>query len=53
MKHLRMQIWQFQEEPVAGRGLHGAIDVEPLEDVLHGATGLDAPRGEAPSADGQ
>jgi hypothetical protein len=53
LTQLRIQIRQFQEAPVAGHGRHGAVDVEPLEHVWHWAQGLDAPRGEAPSPDGQ
>ena len=30
LAHLRIEIRQFQEEPVAGRRLHGARDVGPL-----------------------
>ena len=53
LKHLRIQIRPFQEEPLAGYRLHGAIDVEPFEDVLHGADRLYAPRREAAAADRQ
>jgi hypothetical protein len=51
LEHLRIQMRQFQEEPVASRGLHGALDVEPLKDVLHWPDGLHTTRGEAPAAD--
>ena len=47
LKHRRIQLRQFQEEPVIGHGLHGAMDVKPFEDVLHGADGLYAPHGGA------
>jgi hypothetical protein len=46
-----VQIGQFQEEPLAGGGLHGAIDIEPLKDVLDGTKRLDAVSREAPAAD--
>jgi hypothetical protein len=53
LKALGVQIGQFQEEPFTGGGLHGAIDIEPLKDVLDGANGLDALGRETPAADGQ
>jgi hypothetical protein len=53
LEHIRIQMRQLQEELVAGRGLHGAINVEPLKDVLHWPDGLHTTRGEAPEADGQ
>jgi hypothetical protein len=53
LKALGIQIWQFQEEPFTGGGLHGAIDIEPLTDVLDGTNGLDALGCETPAADGQ
>lgn len=53
LKHRRIQIRQFQEEPVAGYRFHGAIDVEPFEDVLDGTDRLYAPRCEAPAANRQ
>jgi hypothetical protein len=49
----RLEIRPFQEEALAGRRLHGAVDVEPCEDLRDGATRPHAPRGEAPPADGQ
>jgi len=52
LKPLRLPSGPFQEAPVAGPGLHGAVDVAPREDVWPGADGLDAPGGEAPAADG-
>ena len=30
LEHRRIEIRQFQEEPVAGRGLHGPVNAEPL-----------------------
>jgi hypothetical protein len=53
LKHRRIQIRQFQEEPLPGHRFHGAIDVEPFEDVLDGTDRLYAPRREAPAADRQ
>jgi hypothetical protein len=53
LKALGVQIGQFQEEPFTGGGLYGAIDIEPLKDVLDCANGLDALGCEAPAADGQ
>jgi hypothetical protein len=50
---LGVAIRQFEDAPLARRGGHGAIDVEPLADLLHRADGLHAAGGEAPSADGQ
>jgi hypothetical protein len=51
LEAFRVQIGQFQEEPLAGGGLHGAIDIEPLKDVLDCANGLNAVSREAPAAD--
>jgi hypothetical protein len=48
LKALGVQIWQFQEAPVASGGLHGAIDIAPFEDVLDCANGLDTMGREAP-----
>lgn len=53
LEHVRIEIRQFQEEARARRGFHGAIDVEPFEDVLDRANGLHPARGEAPPANGQ
>ena len=53
LEAFRVQIGQFQEEPLAGGGFHGAIDVEPLEGMLDGANRLHATGGEAPPADRQ
>ena len=53
LKHLGVQIGQLQEEPVTRGGLHRAIDIEPLEDMLDCPNRLHATRGEAPPADGQ
>jgi hypothetical protein len=53
LQHRRLQIGPFQEAPLAGHGLHGTIDVEPVEDVWHGTDRLYAPRREAPAADRQ
>jgi hypothetical protein len=50
---LRVELRQLQEEPIARGRLHGAIDIHPLEDMLHRANRLHAPRGEAPPADGR
>jgi hypothetical protein len=35
LAHVRMEIRPCQEEAFARRRLHGAVDVEPLEDMLH------------------
>ena len=35
-----IQIWPFREEPVARDRLHGAIDGEPVEDMLDRSDGL-------------
>jgi hypothetical protein len=48
-----IQVGQFEKEPVAGRRLHRAIDVEPFEDMLHAPDGLHAIGREAPPANGQ
>lgn len=53
LEHVRIEIRQFQEEALARRGFHGAIDVEPFEDMLHRANRLHTTRGKAPPADGQ
>jgi hypothetical protein len=53
LEALRVEIRQLQEEPVARGRLHGAIDRQPLEDLLHRANRRHAARGEAPPADGQ
>jgi hypothetical protein len=53
LEHVRVEIRQFQEEALARRRLHGAVDVEPFEDMLHCANRLHATRGKAPPADGQ
>jgi hypothetical protein len=51
LEAFRVQIRPFQEEPLAGRGRHGAIDIAPLADVLHRANRLHATPREAPPAD--
>lgn len=53
LEHVGIQVRQFQKEALAGRGLYGAIDVEPFEDVLDHADRLHPTSGEAPPADGQ
>jgi hypothetical protein len=53
LEHVRIQIWQFQEEALARRRLHSAIDAGPCEDMRHRANRLDATRSETPRADGQ
>jgi hypothetical protein len=53
LEAFRVQIGQFEEEPVACRRLHRAIDVEPCEAMLHVPDGLHTARREAPTADGQ
>jgi hypothetical protein len=53
LEAFRVQVGQFQEEPLAGGGLHGAIDIEPPKDVLDCANGLNAASREAPAADSQ
>jgi hypothetical protein len=34
LEHRGVQIRELQEEALGGGGFHGAIDVEPFEDVL-------------------
>jgi hypothetical protein len=53
LEALGIEIRQLQEEPLARGRLYGAIDIPPLEDMLHRAHRLHATRGEAPPADGQ
>jgi hypothetical protein len=53
LEHLGVPRGQRQEEAVPRRRLDGAIDIAPLEDVLHAPDGRHAARREAPSADGQ
>jgi hypothetical protein len=53
LKHLGIQIGQFQEEPVTRVGPHGPVDGESLEDVLDRPDGLHPSGGETPSADGE
>jgi hypothetical protein len=53
LEAFRVQIGPFEKEPVAGRRLHRAIDVEPRADMVHLPDGLHAVRGEAPTADAQ
>jgi hypothetical protein len=48
-----VQRGQVQEEPVAGRRLHRAIDLAPFEDLVHAPDGLHAAGREAPAAHGQ
>jgi hypothetical protein len=48
-----IQVRELQEETRPRRGLHGAIDVEPFEDVLDCADGLHPTSGKAPAADRQ
>jgi hypothetical protein len=47
LEAFRVPIGQFEEEPLAGGGLHGAIDIEPLKDVLDCANRLNAMSREA------
>jgi hypothetical protein len=47
----RVQIRQFQEEPLACGGLDCTVHIAPLEDVLHRPDRGYAARGEAPAAD--
>jgi hypothetical protein len=49
LETLGVEVGQFEEEALARRGGHGAIDGEPLEDMLDRADGLHAAGGEAPS----
>jgi len=51
LEHRGVQIRQLEEEPVTRRRLHGAIDIEPLEDMLDRANRLHPTRGEASAAD--
>jgi hypothetical protein len=53
LEHRGIQIGQLQKEPVTRGGLDGAIDVEPLKDMLDGANRLHSTGGEAPPSDGQ
>jgi hypothetical protein len=53
VKAFRVQRGQFSEEPLTGRGRHGAIDRAPLADVLDRSHRLHAIRREAPPADRQ
>ena len=53
LEHLGIQIGQLEKEPVARGGRHGAIDIEPLEDMLDGSNRLHPTRGEAPAPDGE
>lgn len=51
LEPLGVEIRQLEEEPLAGGGLHGAIDREPPKDVLDGANGRNAVSREASAAD--
>ena len=53
LEALGVQIRQLQEKALARGRLDRAIDIEPLEDMLDRADGLDTTRGEAPAPDGQ
>ena len=53
LEAFRVQIGPCEEEPVACRRLHRAIDVEPFEDRLPAPDGLHTARREAPTANGQ
>lgn len=53
LEHVGVQIGELQEEPLACRRLHGAKDIEPLEDMLDRPHRLHAASREAPAADGQ
>jgi hypothetical protein len=53
LEAFRVQIWPFEEGPVAGGQLHRTIDVEPCADMWHAPDGLHAARGDVPTADGQ
>jgi hypothetical protein len=53
LKHRRMQLRQFQKEPLSGYRFHGAIDGAPCADVWDGTARLDAPRRAAPAANRQ
>jgi hypothetical protein len=53
LERLGVQLGQFQEEALARRRRHRAVDVAPLEDMLHGAHGLYTTRGQTPSTDRQ
>jgi hypothetical protein len=53
LEALGIEIRQLQEEPLPGCRGHRAIDIKPLEDVLHRANGLHTAGGEAPATHGQ
>ena len=53
LKALGVQIRQLQTEALPADRLHGAIDIEPLEHMLHAPDGLHAACGEAPTSDRQ
>jgi hypothetical protein len=50
---LGVQIRQLQTEALPADRLHGAIDIEPLEHMVHAPDGLHAACGEAPTSDRQ
>ena len=50
LETLRVEIGQFEEEPLTRRGRHGPIDIKPFKDVLHRADGLYPEGGEAAAA---
>jgi hypothetical protein len=53
LKALSIQIRQFREEASPCRGLHGAMDVEPLKDMLYRADWLHPTGREMAAANGQ
>ncbi len=53
LAHLGVQIWPRQKEPLTRGGLHSAIDVAPLEDMLDCSKRLYTTGREAPPADGE
>jgi hypothetical protein len=53
LEGVSIQIRECQEEARPRRGRHGAIDVEPFEDMWDRANGLHPTTGEPPPADRQ
>ncbi len=53
LEHVRIEVWQFQKEVLAGGRCHGTVHIPPLKDVLNRANRLHPTRGEAPPTDGQ
>jgi hypothetical protein len=53
VKALGVEIGQFEEKALPGGGCHRAIDVEPLEDMLHRPDGLHPTGRETAAPNGQ